>query len=85
MTILGALVFKPDLKEAKRNRYYLIKQKEQFTCDKGLQVTKVIVNNTQFFDKWDGNYVAGDEGSKNSELHQKGVTRLFILVKYSSN
>ena len=29
--------------------------------------------------------MAGDEGSKNSELHQKGVTRLFIVVKYSSN
>ena len=28
--------------------------------------------------------MAGDEGSKNSELHQKGVSRLFILVKYSS-
>ena len=29
--------------------------------------------------------MAGDEGSKNSELHQKGVPRLFILVKYRSN
>ena len=28
--------------------------------------------------------MAGDEGSKYSELHQKGVSRLFILVKYSS-